>query len=302
MAIYHFSAKVISRANGSSAVASAAYRAAERLHDDRLGRDHDFSNKAGVVHSEIMLPEGAPERLNDRATLWNEVEAGEKRKDAQLAREVEFSIPREMNRGTGRRSPAISSKSSLSIAAWSRTSMCIGTRPDGSPKPHAHVMLSMRGVGPGFGKKGARLERTELLEEWREAWADHVNERLAELDIDARIDHRTLEAQGIDLEPQHKIGPAVADARTGLEAERVEDHARIARENGEKIIANPQIALDAITRQQATFTRRDLAQFAFRHSDGKDQFDQVMSAVRTSPELVALGRTGAARIGSRRAR
>src|SRR3546814_1854495 len=72
MAIYHFSAKVISRANGSSAVASAAYRAAERLHDDRLGRDHDFSNKAGVVHSEIMLPEGAPERLNDRATLWNE--------------------------------------------------------------------------------------------------------------------------------------------------------------------------------------------------------------------------------------
>src|SRR3546814_7853307 len=77
MAIYHFSAKVISRANGSSAVASAAYRAAERLHDDRLGRDHDFSNKAGVVHSEILAPEGAPERLNDRATLWNEVEAGE---------------------------------------------------------------------------------------------------------------------------------------------------------------------------------------------------------------------------------
>src|SRR3546814_3446812 len=95
--IFHFAAKVISRANGSSAVASAAYRAAERLHDDRLGRDHDFSNKAGVVHSEILAPEGAPERLNDRATLWNEVEAGEKRKDAQLAREVEFSIPRELN-------------------------------------------------------------------------------------------------------------------------------------------------------------------------------------------------------------
>ena len=93
MAIYHFSAKVISRANGSSAVASAAYRAAERLHDDRLGRDHDFSNKAGVVYSEIMLPQGAPERLNDRATLWNEVEAGEKRKDAQLAREMGIPAP-----------------------------------------------------------------------------------------------------------------------------------------------------------------------------------------------------------------
>src|SRR3546814_17279103 len=78
----------------------------------------------------------------------------------------------------------------------------------------------------------------------------------------------------------------------GLEAERVEDHARIARENGEKIIARPEIALDAIARQQAPFTRRDLAQFAFRHSDGQDQFDQVISAVRSSPDLVALGRDG----------
>src|SRR3546814_695444 len=165
---------------------------------------------------------------------------------------------------------------------------------DGQPKPHAHVMLSMREVGPeGFGQKVREWNSTALLQEWREAWADHVNERLAELDIDARIDHRTLEAQGIDLEPQHKIGPAASRmSEQGLEAERVEDHARIARENGEKIIANPQIALDAITRQQATFTRRDLAQFAFRHSDGKDQFDQVMSAVRTSPELVALGKDG----------
>ncbi|HVH80949.1 MAG TPA: MobA/MobL family protein, partial [Stellaceae bacterium] len=101
MAIYHFSAKVISRAAGSSAVASAAYRSASRLPDERLGRDHDFSNKAGVVHSEILLPEGAPEPLGDRATLWNTVEAGEVRKDAQLAREVEFAIPREMSPAQG---------------------------------------------------------------------------------------------------------------------------------------------------------------------------------------------------------
>src|SRR3546814_8408338 len=74
MAIYHFSAKVGSRANGSSAVASAAYRSASELHDDRLNRDHDFSNKAGVIHSEVMLPEGAPERLTDRLTLWRSEE------------------------------------------------------------------------------------------------------------------------------------------------------------------------------------------------------------------------------------
>src|SRR3546814_11524685 len=105
MAIYHFSAKVISRANGSSAVASAAYRAAEQLHDDRLGRTQDFSNKAGVVHSEILLPEGAPARLNYRTTLWNEVAAGEKRKDAHLARAGEFSFPGDLNPHPGVQPP-----------------------------------------------------------------------------------------------------------------------------------------------------------------------------------------------------
>lgn len=295
MAIYHFSAKVISRANGSSAVASAAYRAAERLHDIRIGRDHDFSNKAGVVHSEILLPEGAPERLSDRATLWNEVEAEEKRKDAQLAREVEFSIPREMNQKQGiQLARDFVEKQFIKRGMVADMNVHWDMGKDGSPKPHAHVMLSMREVGTeGFGQKVRDWNSTALLQEWREAWADHVNERLAALDIDARIDHRTLEAQGIDLEPQHKIGPAASRLpEQGLEAERVEDHARIARENGEKLIARPEIALDAITRQQATFTRRDLAQFAFRHSDGKDQFDQVMSAVRASPELVALGKDG----------
>ena len=295
MAIYHFSAKVVSRANGSSAVASAAYRAAERLHDDRLGRDHDFSNKAGVVHSEIILPEGAPERLNDRACLWNEVEAGEKRKDAQLAREVEFAIPREMNTAQGvSLARDFVEKQFVDRGMVADLNVHWDRGKDGEPKPHAHVMLSMREVGPeGFGQKVREWNSNALLKEWREAWADHVNERLAQLDIDARIDHRTLEAQGIDLEPQHKIGPAASRMpEQGLEAERAEDHARIARENGEKIIARPEIALDAITRQQATFTRRDLAQFAFRHSDGKDQFDQVMSAVRTSPELVGLGKDG----------
>src|SRR4028118_1536719 len=97
MAIYHFSAKVISRAAGSSALAAAAYRSASRLHDQRLDRHHDFSNKAGVIHSEVMLPEGAAEHLCDREKLWKAVEAAEKRIDAQLAREIEFAIPRELS-------------------------------------------------------------------------------------------------------------------------------------------------------------------------------------------------------------
>jgi Ti-type conjugative transfer relaxase TraA len=304
MAIYHFSAKVISRAAGSSAVASAAYRSASRLDDERLGRYHDFSNKAGVIHSEIMLPEGAPEHLGDRATLWNTVETGEVRRDAQLAREVEFAIPREMNEAQGielardfvqREFVEEGMIADLNVH-WDKDA-------NGLAKPHAHVMLSMREVDEsGFGKKVRDWNKTERLEQWRERWADHVNERLAALDIDARIDHRSFERQGVDLEPQHKIGPAGARRLDrGEDAERAEDHLRIARENGDKIIGDPEIAIDAITRQQATFTHRDLAAFVHRHSDGKEQFDRAMSAVRGSPELVPLGkdRQGQERFTSR---
>ncbi|WP_066781982.1 Ti-type conjugative transfer relaxase TraA [Sphingomonas sp. CCH5-D11] len=295
MAIYHFSAKVVSRANGSSAVAAAAYRSASELHDDRLGRDHNFSNKTGVIHSEVMLPEGAPERLNGRTTLWNEVEAGEKRKDAQLAREVEFSIPREMNEKQGvQLARDFVKKQFVDRGMVADLNVHWDKAKDGTPKPHAHVMMTMRDVGPeGFGKKNRDWNSTELLKDWREAWSAHVNQRMAELGLEGRIDHRSNEAQGIGLEPQHKIGPAASRRpEQGLEAERIEDHTRIARENGDKIIADPRHALDGITRQQSTFTTRDLAVFAFRHSDGKDQFDRVMSAVRASPELVALGKDG----------
>ena len=295
MAIYHFSAKVISRANGSSAVASAAYRSAERLHDDRLDRDHDFTNKSGVVHSEVMLPEGAPERLGDRSTLWNDVEATELRKDAQLSREVEFAIPRELNQQQGidlARDFVREEFVDRGMIADLNVHWDMGA--DGLAKPHAHVMLTMREVNEdGFGAKVRDWNKSELVQEWRERWADHVNERLAELDIDARIDHRSLADQGIDLEPQNKIGPAASRmADHGLEAERIAEHAEIARRNGEKIIEDPNVALDAITRQQATFTKRDLAMFVHRHSDGKDQFDHAMSAVQDSPDIVALGKDG----------
>jgi len=101
MAIYHLHVKVIGRKAGSSAVASAAYRSGSRLRDERLDRSHDFSAKRGVVHSEVLLPENAPEAWSDRERLWNDVEAFEVRKDAQLAREVEFAIPREMSEAQG---------------------------------------------------------------------------------------------------------------------------------------------------------------------------------------------------------
>ncbi|GGO94056.1 Ti-type conjugative transfer relaxase TraA [Stakelama pacifica] len=295
MAIYHFSAKIMGRGTGRSAVASAAYRSASRLHDERLGRHHDFTNKAGVVHSEVMLPEGAPERLRDRETLWNEVEATEKRKDAQFAREVEFAIPREMTRDQGvalAREFVAREFVGRGMVADLNVHWDIG--PDGEAKPHAHVMLTMREVGPdGFGPKVREWNATALLQSWRENWARHVNDRLSQLGIEVRIDHRSYDAQGIELEPQHKIGAAGARREAkGEDAERAQDHRAIARDNGAAIIADPRVGLETLTRQQATFTVRDLAMFAHRHSDGQEQFDRVLDAMRHHETVLALGHDG----------
>lgn len=296
MAIYHLHVKVIGRKAGSSAVASAAYRSASRMRDERIDRVQDFSNKRGVIHSEVMLPDGAPEHLSDRERLWNDVEAFEVRKDAQLAREVEFAIPREMTQAQGielARDFAQAEFVDQGMIADLNVHWDIGE--DGMPKPHAHVMLTMRSVDEsGFGQKVRDWNRTEMVERWRERWAEHVNERLAELDIDARIDHRSLEAQGIGLEPQSQIGaPAQRIEGEGIEAaDRADMHREIARNNGDRIIADPSVALDAITHQQSTFTRRDMAMFAHRHSDGIDQFNEVMGAMRGSPDLVELGQDG----------
>jgi Ti-type conjugative transfer relaxase TraA len=294
MAIYHLHVKVIGRKSGSSAVASAAYRSGSRLRDERLDRSHDFSAKRGVVHSEVMLPENAPEAWSDRERLWNDVEAFEVRKDAQLAREVEFALPREMTQAQGielARDFAQSEFADRGIIADLNVHWDIGE--DGMPKPHAHVMLTMRAVdGNGFGPKVRDWNRTEMVERWRERWAELANERLAELDIDARIDHRSLEAQGITLEPQSQIGASAQRIEgEGIEAaDRAEMHREIARGNGARIIADPSLGLDAITQQQSTFTRRDMAKFAHRHSDGLDQFNEVMGAMRSAPDLVELGK------------
>src|SRR5579872_3582984 len=295
MAIYHLHVKVIGRKVGSSAVASAAYRSGSRLRDERLDRGHDFSAKRGVVHSELMLPEHAPEAWSDRERLWNDVEAFEVRKDAQLAREVEFALPCEMSEAQGiELARDFVRREFVDRGMIADLNVHWDMAEDGMPKPHAHVMLSMRAVdGNGFGPKVREWNRTEWVERWRERWAELANERLAELDINARIDHRSLEAQGIALEPQSQIGaPACRIEHEGTEADRAEMHREIARNNGARIIADPAHALDAITHQQSTFTHRDLAKFAHRHSDGIDQFNEVMGAMLKAPDLVELGRDG----------
>ena len=287
MAIYHFSGTVVSRSQGRSSVASAAYRSASELHDERLDKTYDYTKKQDVVHTEILLPKNAPEFLRDRNTLWNTVETSEKRKDAQLAREFNMALPRELT---------IAQQIELSrefvtkefVSKGMCADLCIHNDKikDGQLQPHAHVMLTMREVTEnGFGKKERAWNSKENLLHWREAWADITNQHLLMHGFDMSIDHRTLEAQGIDLEPQYKIGSKEAEDRLI----RLADHQRIARENGEKILKNPDIALHAITHQQSTFTEQDLARFVNRHTVDATQFQAVLAAVKASPELASLG-------------
>ena len=142
MSIYHCSIKIISRSSGRSAVASAAYRSGEKLLNDETGIVHDFTAKSGVVMSEILLPEHAPAKYQDRQTLWNEVQKTETRSDAQLAREVEVAFPAEMDRNQqiecARDYIQENFVSKGMIADWA-----LHDKGDGNP--HAHIMLTVRG-------------------------------------------------------------------------------------------------------------------------------------------------------------
>ena len=143
MSIYHCSIKVVSRAGGRSAVASAAYRAGEKLYNEETGLIHDFTHKGGVVMNEVILPDNAPRRYLDREVLWNEVQQIEKRSDAQFAREIEVALPNEMTRE--QQIECVRSfiqdnfiKEGM-IADWA-----LHDKGDGNP--HAHILLTLRGI------------------------------------------------------------------------------------------------------------------------------------------------------------
>ena len=206
------------------------------LDDEAHGAVHDFGRKRGVVHSEVVLPTDAPPWMADRERLWNAVEASERRKDAQLAREIQVAIPRELDRD-----------SQIALVRDFVTEQFVARgmvadfaihdvkARDGGRQPHSHVMLTMRRIDPesrtGFGLKETDWNRKELLIEWREVWAEHVNHALEQAAVAERVDHRTLEAQrqeaaaagnfekaaAFDREPEPKVGPqAWALERDGI--------------------------------------------------------------------------------------
>ena len=235
VAIYHLSAKVISRAGGRSSVAAAAYRTAGRLRDERQGLEHDYSRKGGVVHCEIMAPENAPEWMRDRDQLWNAVEAVEKRRDAQLAREIEVALPRELDRGERLELlRGFVQREFVDRGMIADVAVHEGKARDGQGQPHAHVMLTMRELtGEGFGKKDRSWNAPDLLMGWREAWARDANIALERAGRSERIDHRSLDVQRAEAERQAE--QARGDRQHELALEREKKVIELSREPEPKI-------------------------------------------------------------------
>lgn len=240
MAIYHLHLGMVQRSKGQSVVAVAADRARVRLRDERLDRVMaPLPAKRGTapVFSAVLLPAGAPERFLDRGTLWNAVEAGERRRDAGVAREVEFALPFEL---TQEQLVALACAyvRSAFVADGMMADLNVhwAVREDGRPKPYAQVLLTCRRFGSeGFGlKEIAWNDRAQALR-WRRLWAEMANACLSAHGHAARVDHRSHAERSVALEPQNKIGPnAARRARRGEGSERVDDHAAIARRNAER--------------------------------------------------------------------
>ena len=200
MAIYHFDASVISRSKGRSATAAAAYRTAEVINDHRTGEVHDYSRKGGVLHTEIIAPDHAPAWVHDRSALWNAVEDVERRKDAQVAREVRVALPSELT--TEQNADLVRAfiqEQFVARGMIADVALHAPGREGDQRNHHAHIMLTTRGIGPdGFGAKNRDWNAKELLVSWRGSWAKHVNDTLERCDIHERVDHRTLVAQRAD--------------------------------------------------------------------------------------------------------
>ncbi len=290
MAIYHFTVAVLSRTRGHRVVAAAAAQAAAKLRDEYYGILHNHTRRPGVEFTEILAPEGAPSWVFDREQLWNRVEAVERRKDAQLARAIEVSLPVELEH-----EERIELLRDFIRAEFVAQGMIAdaGIHRTKLGNPNAHVLLTLRtSTAAGFGPKARQWNGKRNLLNWRAAWANRANLHLARAGHALRIDHRTLEAQRIELTPARKTGVGrplhdVGSLPEHLQARFVEQR-RIAQANGAAIIEDPTIAIRALAHQRRRFTHLQISQFLRTRTEGDIQHDAALSAVMGSPELIAL--------------
>lgn len=270
MAIYHCSVSTVGRSAGRSAVAAAAYRAAEKMQDKRTGEIHDYTRKEGVKYSEIIAPKDAPAWARERESLWNAAEAAENRKNSTVAREITVALPCELG-PEARYQLAAEFAQTLSERYGIVVDMNIHhpkrqsakDRPKGTLNYHAHLLMTTRRISPeGFTEKTRELDvkTSGEIEHIRAAWADHANRALNDsykgFLYGSRIDHRSLKAQGIDRLPTKHLGPAAtAMERRGIKTDKGRWNRRVAALHSARNRAARQVAaeerhLEAVVRRQ----------------------------------------------------
>lgn len=194
MAIFHLDFKIVKRSEGRSSVAKAAYHARTRITDERTGDTYDYSRRTDLCGHFILAPVNAPEHIvKDSTALWNEVERVERQNNGQTARYFDVAIPTVLNNDD---------KKKLVLEYCQKNFVDKGMIADiafhdlDSDNPHAHVMLTLKTIGPeGFGKKERSWNDRKMSLIWRESWASMANSYLAAAGSSERIDHRSLQAQ-----------------------------------------------------------------------------------------------------------
>lgn len=280
MAIYHLSAQMVKRSEGRSSIAMSAYRSAEKLFDEATEKVKDYTSKTKVFLAEILTPEKAPEWAKDRQKLWNKVEATEKRKDAQVARELNIALPSELSQEQMYKlandyvQDQFVKKGMIADVAYHNL--------DGD-NPHFHVMLTTRKLdGQEFGKKERAWNDKQLLKDWRELWAYYTNDALEQAGKESRVDHRTLEAQGIEREPQIHVGPSGNSLSGSVRSQRNEsikalNALRIVESELDKIEKKEQFEKDVDTHLEEL---RSLSYFDTKHSFFAQALKDVQNEVR----------------------
>jgi hypothetical protein len=233
MAIYHLSVKTISRSAGRTATAAAAYRAGVEITDERTGEVYDYTRKAGVSSTDLVLPPDTPEWATDRAALWNAAEQSEKRKNSTVAREFEIALPTELS-ADQRRELAVTFAREISERHKCAVDVAIhlpGKEGD-NRNHHAHILTTTRRLGPdGFGEKCRELDdqKSGEVQHWRQRWGELANAALERAGHAQRLDHRSHADRGLMPETAGiHLGPtATAIERKGRTSERGERNREI---------------------------------------------------------------------------
>ncbi|MFZ4602986.1 MAG: Ti-type conjugative transfer relaxase TraA [Caulobacterales bacterium] len=309
--MFHVRAKIIGRSNGATAAGATAYRAGsrvatahmayvagERLVDPTTQKTYDYRAKGridkhgfGVLSREVLAPANAPAWVYDLQKLANAVEAKEKRHDAQLYRELEVSLPRELRLEDWKRAlRAFVERTCVREGMVAAIFIHNERASDGGENPHAHIMLTMRDIGPdGFGKKRREWNSAARVTEWREAWAHYANQYLLARGFAARLDHRSHKARGLEVEPDSYVGPAKRQGFDGILVEHRQAERSAAKDrNFARMQENPSWVLDQLSRTQSTFTAADIARFIHRttaRADRDHEFQLIYARVMASPDL-----------------